>query len=173
MVVNSLILLLTINSIDFGVRFGPIFPAGHLEQTYKVTAVGSLFCSVNNFELNYRFSKFSGKVNNQNYLYLHSGTIAYLYPFYHNQSRLFNAILGGSYNRIIRKFEPARESGYALGVNYGIGYKEMFADTKFHPALLTQIYLSQIIQSHNWNSVQRITSNFLFSIMIGVSFRLR
>ncbi len=173
MVVSSLILLLTINSIDLGIRFGPNFPAGNLERVYQVTTAASFFCEVKNLEIDYSFSKFTGRDNNKNLLYLNSGTIAYQYPLYQKKSRLLNMIVGASYNRIKRKLGTAHEETYAMGLKYGVGYKESFSGTelinRLRPALQTKIYLNQLIQSRNWNYNQVMSSNFFFLMMIGLS----
>jgi len=165
MVISSLILLLTINSIDLGLRFGPNFPVGNLERVYQVTTVASFFCGIKNLEIDYSFSKFTGRDNNKNLLYLNSGTIAYQYPFYQKKTRLFNAIIGTSYNRIKRKLGTAHEGTYAIGLKYGVGYKESLGRFK----LVSGVYLSQIVQSRNWQSLQLSSSNFLLSLTTGVS----
>lgn len=176
MVVSSLVLLLTINSINLGIRFGPHIPVGNLERVYQVTTAASFFCGIKNLEIDYSFSKFTGRNNNKNLLYLNSGTIAYQYPFYQKKNRLLNMIVGASYNRIKRKLETAHEETYAMGLKYGIGYKENFGGTelinRLRPALQIKIYLNQLIQSRNWNYSQVMSSNFFFSMMIGVSFNI-
>jgi hypothetical protein len=176
MLVNSIILLLTINSVELGVGFGPIFPTGTLERTNNTNTAGSVFCDVSNFSLDYSFSKLNSKNNTQDNLYLHSGTISIQYPFYNKNTRCLQAILGGSYNRLIRKLGIAREQSYALGVRYGIGYKEKLANVqifnKLRPALSADIFLNQIVQTRNWNAAQLSSSNFLISIIFGISFNL-
>jgi len=175
-VFNLLLSLLIINSVDIGVQFGPNIPSGNLAEFYRTSTTGSVYCEFNNFQLDYNFSKFTGKINNNEYFYLHSGILSYQYPFLKNEKRNLGAGFGGSYNRILRRYATAHEEGYALGVRYGIGYKENLLTNSFlkdlRPALISNIYLNQLIHSRNWNSTQVFSSNFLFSIMVGMNFSL-
>jgi hypothetical protein len=178
MLLTSLIALVAINTIDLGVKFGPTFPSGNLQNNYKVTTTTAGFCAVNNFVFDYSFSKFTNKINQQENLYLHSAVISYQYPAYQKNCHQINVILGGSYNYIRRRWLTANEQTYALGLRYGVGYKLSFSSTssefveRLQPALHTNIYLNQIVQLRDWNYNQIMSSNFLFSIMLGVSFRI-
>lgn len=174
-VLNLLLSLLITNSINTGVKFGPAFPSGTLERYYSASPSGMCYLELNNIMLDYTFSKLSSKINNNESFILHTVTVSYKYPFYYNDNLSFNASFGGTYNNINRKFEHGQEKAYALGLRYGIGYMQNFGDVflqKLNPALVTNLYFNQIIQSRIWNSTQMISSNYLISLMIGLNFEI-
>lgn len=178
MLLSSFILLFTINTVDLGIKFGPTIPSGSLGNHYKTTAAISGFCQVSNFVIDYNYSKHNSKINQQKNLLLHSITISYEYPFYQKNNHRFNISIGSNYNYIQRKMLSAREQTYAMGLKYGAGYKYSFSDTEsnlithIRPAVHTDLYLNQIIQAREWNYNQIMSSNFFFSIMFGVSFKI-
>jgi hypothetical protein len=178
MLLSSLIALLVFNTVDLGVKYGPDFPSGNLQNSYKMTTTISGFSTIKNFIIDYSFSKFSSKINPQENLNLHSATIAYQYPLYEKNNHQLNISLGGNYNYLQRKWLNAKEQTYALGLRYGTGYKYSFRSTtakfieRLQLAFHTNIYINQIIQSRDWNYSEIMSSNFFFSIMVGISFRI-
>lgn len=178
MLLNSIIFLLTINTVDLGMKFGTIFPIGNLENDYKTTTAISGFFQLSNFIIDYNYSKFNNKINQQENLSLHNVTISYEYPFYEKNNHQLNISLGGNYNYIQRKMLTAQEQTYAIGLKYGAGYKYSFSNadsniiSRIRPAVHTNLYLNQIIQSRDWNYNQIMTSNFFFSVMFGVSIKI-
>jgi hypothetical protein len=169
---SSLICLLIINSIEVGAHFGPTSPTGSLANNYRLTTIGSLFGQVNNLELDYSYSKFNGKINNRDFLFLHIIGFSYQYPFLQMTNSQFTAVLGGNYNRVIRKLVSAHEASYVLGLKYGLGFNKNFTVSEhLRPTLLSRLCLNQIIQARSWNSNQLLSSNLFISLTVGLSFR--
>ena len=173
---NLLISLFIINSLDVGIKFGPDFPIGNLQRFYSTSATAGIYLQMNNVMLDYSFSKLLSKTNNNENLYLHSATISYQYPFYSKNNLSLTASFGGIYNRIIREYENGKEIGSAFGLRYGFGYEKSFGSNNLlknlNPSLVSNLYLKQIIESRSWNSTQLLSSNYLISLMFGINLRL-
>lgn len=174
--ISSLIAVIAINTINLGIGFGPNIPVGGIAQNYKTTTTALIFCNVNNFGIDYAYSKFNNKNINADNLSIHSATISYFYPLVNKETHQMDIILGGNYNRIIHKFEIGAERGYAFGLRYGIGYQKKLVGSpltdSIQPALSGKVLLNQIIQSQNWNYRQLTSSNFTLALLIGISFRI-
>jgi hypothetical protein len=169
--VSSLLLLLTINSLEIGTQFGPIFPTGSLANTYQVSTTAGLFTSMNNFDLGYSYSKFASKLNTSENLFLHTIMLSYQYPFYKINNSQFLAILGANYNRIIHSLDIANEQNSVFSLRYGLGFKQNFAISKsLRPALLAQLNLNHILQMRSWNYSELLYSNLFISVTAGISF---
>ncbi len=175
---SAIITLFIINAVDLGIKFGPALPSGSLEDNYKPTTALSGFCLVSNFIIDYNYSQFRGKINGQENLLLHTITVSYEYPFYEKNNHWLNFSIGGNYNYIQRKMLSAREQTYAMGLKYGAGYKYNFPGTapdlisRLKPAAHTNLYLNQTIQTRDWNYNQIMSSNFFFSVMLGISIKI-
>ncbi|MCX8014954.1 MAG: hypothetical protein N2748_02945 [candidate division WOR-3 bacterium] len=176
MLYNAVILILAMNALQLGLEFGPVIPTSGLHQNYQTTSVIAGNVNLNNFQLDYRFTKLPSKINNQEYINWHTITVAYNYPFFQKGNRAFIASLGGNYNYFLRRLLRAQEKTYALGLRYGVGYQLKITGgelvDKIKPSLLATAYLNQVIQARDWNYNQIMTSNFFLSLLIGINFRV-
>lgn len=159
----SLILLL--NSLECGVQYGFNLPVTNIGRYYSPATSPTVFCSYNRFQIDYVFTQYTGKNRYNDYLYLHSVGGSFQYPFYQKKSRKVDIKFGGTYNRILRRFENGKEENYALGIRYGVGYKEILGRFNF----ISDLYLNQIIQTRTWQSIQMLSSDFFLTMTIGFS----
>ena len=174
--ISSLIVLIAVNTINLGIGFGPNIPVGGIAQNYKTTTTATIFCTVNNFGIDYAYSKFNNKNINTDKLSIHSATISYFYPLVDKETHQMDIVLSGNYNRIIHRFELGSENGYIIGLRYGLNYQEIIQGNqsidRLKPTLTGRILINQFIQTRNWNNTQISSSNITLSLLLSISFRI-
>jgi hypothetical protein len=175
-VLSSLIAIIAINTINLGIGFGPNIPIGGIAQNYKTTTTATIFCTVNNFGIDYAYSKFTNKQINADNITIHTATISYFYPLVEKETHQMDIVLGGNYNRIIHKFELGSENSYVFGLRYGLNYQEIIQGSqsidRLKPTLSGRILINQYIQTRNWNYTQITSSIFTVSLVLCISFRI-